>query len=139
MWTPTPPDEEGPRDPASTEPSLQEVLGSYAAAGFTSDAYVNEAGMLECGSCNASSDPARVEVHSIRRLEGASDPADLSAVLAAICPACHALATAVIRFGPEASAGEQRVWEMMRDRRDSSLLPGDATPSEDVSNVGPTR
>ena len=134
MSTPTARDEDLHRDPGVIEPSLQEVLKSYADAGFAGDAFVSDAGMLECASCDSSSDPALVDVHSIRRLEGASDPADLSAVLAVICPACHARATAVIRFGPQASAGEQRVWELTRDRRDSALLPGDATPSEDVSH-----
>jgi hypothetical protein len=117
-------------EPAGAETSLVEILSSYAAAGFTTDMFVAEDGRLECGQCGTTTAADRVEVHSIRRLEGASDPADMSAVLAVVCPSCNARATAVLRFGPEATEAEATVFAQTRDCRRSDLLPGDATPAE---------
>ena len=87
-------------------------------------------GRLECARCSTVTAADRVDVHSIRRLEGASDPADMSAVLAVVCPSCQAHATAVLRFGPEATEPEATVLSRTRDCRRSDLLPGDATPAE---------
>jgi hypothetical protein len=124
------PDDQTITDPAAAESSLVEILTSYAAAGFTTDVFVTDEGGLECGGCGAVSAADSVDVHSIRRLEGASDPADMSAVLAVVCPKCGARATAVLRFGPEATEAEATVLAETRDRRRSDLLPGDATPAE---------
>ena len=118
------------RDPVGAETSLVEILTSYAGAGFTIDMFVTDSGSLECGSCGAVTAADRVDVHSIRRLEGASDPADMSVVLAVVCPICHARATAVLRFGPEATEAEATVLARTNDCRRSDLLPGDATPTE---------
>ena len=126
----TPNDDETLTDPVGAETSLVEILSSYAAAGFTTDMFVTEDGFLECGRCGAVTAADQVDVHSIRRLEGASDPADMSAVRAVVCPSCHARATAVLRFGPEATEAEATVLARTRDRRRSDLLPGDATPAE---------
>lgn len=113
------------------EPTMVQVLAEYAEAGFDADAFTTEGGRLLCGACGVASEPGSVDVHSIRRLEGASDPSDMSAVLALVCPACGARCTAVLRFGPEAGAGDQAVWLDTKDRRSSDTLPGDATPAED--------
>jgi hypothetical protein len=106
------------------------VAQEYADAGFSGDVYATEDGQLRCGSCDVVADPERYEVHSIRRLEGMSDPSDMSAVLAVVCPACGARATAVLRVGPEAGPGDQRVWLGIRDRRGSGDTPPASTPAE---------
>jgi DNA-directed RNA polymerase subunit RPC12/RpoP len=96
--------------------------------------FVTGDGPIECADCGQFVDPSAVNVHSIRRLEGASDPADMSAVLAVTCPACGSRATMVVRFGPEAGVGDDIVWKQTRDCRGSGLLPPDATPSEDTTS-----
>ena len=45
-------------------------------------------------------------MREIRRLEGASDPDDMLAVVALECPVCSMKGTIVLHFGPEASAEE---------------------------------
>ncbi len=118
---------------AQTEPAMVQVLDQYQAAGFGGDAFVTEDGMIRCGTCGRASAPEAVQVHSIRRMEGASDPADESGVLALVCPQCGARATAVLQFGPEASPAEVEVWLRLVDRRSSDLLPSDGPPSETSS------
>jgi hypothetical protein len=44
------------------------------------------------------------EVLGTHRLEGASDPADMSLVDVIACPVCGDTATVVLQFGPEAEA-----------------------------------
>lgn len=120
-----------PDAPGTAEPTIVQIVAEYAEAGFDADAFVTEEGRLLCGTCGTASAPGAVDVHSIRRLEGQSDPSDMSGVIALVCPACGARATAVLRFGPEAGAAEQSVWLDTRDRRGSDTLPPDATPAED--------
>lgn len=63
-------------------------------------------GKVACLSCRTVSEPSRVEVCDLRRLEGASDPADMLAVLAMRCPRCASSGTLILNFGPEATEGE---------------------------------
>jgi hypothetical protein len=99
------PDSETIRYPADT--SIIEVLAQFAARGFDGHFDVDEdSGSCRCEQCGTSSSPADIEILDSRRLEGASDPADMSSVMAMQCPACSQQGTAVVRYGPEASAGE---------------------------------
>jgi len=121
---------EEPTDPGATEPTIVDIDREYAEAGFHTDMFVTDDAMLRCSGCNSLVSPDHVDVHSIRRLEGASDPADMCAVIALICPVCQAHGTAVLRFGPEAGPEEVEVWQRTNDRRTSGLLPSSATPVE---------
>lgn len=112
------------------EPSLVEVLDSYSAAGFDGDAFAVEGGMILCGSCQSKLSPDHIEVHSIRRLEGTSDPSDNMGVFAIICPVCKSQSTMVLKYGPEASPDELAIWHQTKDRRDSTILPSDMAPGE---------
>ncbi len=114
----------------SVEPTLIEVLAAYASGGFDADAFVAPDGRLLCGSCQSLLAPDHIEVHSIRRLEGQSDPSDNMGVIAVICPVCGAHATAVLKFGPEASPEENEIWQRTIDARSSDILPGNAAPGE---------
>jgi hypothetical protein len=66
----------------------------------------DEGGGCRCGACGTVSSPDEVQVDSLQRLEGASDPAEMSAVLEVTCPNCGQQGTVVCRYGPEASPGE---------------------------------
>jgi hypothetical protein len=113
--------------------TLLEVLAHYHSAGFAADFLVVEPGLVRCATCRADLEPNAVGLHSLRRLEGTSDPADMAAVVALVCPRCEARGTAVIRFGPEASLDEAQVLGSLRDQRDSDLLPGAAPPEEEIT------
>jgi hypothetical protein len=94
----------------SDNTTLTAVLASYATAGFDGSFLVDD-DAIRCQSCRAASQPSELRISSLRRLEGASDPADMSAVLALICPSCGQRGTVAVMFGPEASAAE--VWKYL--------------------------
>ena len=122
-------------DRQNSEPSLLEILAYYAEAGFSADAYAADGGRVLCGTCQSSITPDHLDVHSIRRLEGASDPSDMVGVIAIICPVCDAHATAVLKYGPEASPDEIEIWQRTNDLRHSEILGGHMAPGEDDPEV----
>ncbi|HJR24210.1 MAG TPA: hypothetical protein VJ804_01970 [Acidimicrobiales bacterium] len=97
--------------------TLTEVLAGLSEEGFTEDVLVREDGQLccaRCGHCVAAED---MQLRALRRLEGASDPSDMAAVLGLECPACGMRGTAIVRFGPEAGPGEEIVLQHLDDQR----------------------
>lgn len=98
--------------------TLTEVLAELAQQGYTGDCFVDEDdGRVCCGACRTCVDPGDLQLDGLRRLEGASDPADMAAVLALTCTSCGHKGTAVVRFGPEASAGDALVLRHLEDDR----------------------
>ena len=94
---------------------LAEVLRDAAARGYDGQFDVDdETGACRCAACGVVSAAAEVGADSVQRLEGASDPAEMSAVLELTCPACGQQGTVVCRFGPEASAGEATLLKTAR-------------------------
>jgi hypothetical protein len=93
------------RDASGIEP----ILGELREQGYTADVTAVEGGALRCGACGAETPAAEVGAHELRRTEGASDPADMSALVAVTCPACGARGVLVAAFGPDASAAEADV------------------------------
>ncbi len=102
-----------PRDASS----LVAVLEDFRARGFTVDFAVLDDGRLACGACRARSEPSSASMEGLRRVEGASDPADMAAVLGITCPSCGARGALVVRYGPEASAGEATLLRAVEDDR----------------------
>jgi hypothetical protein len=66
----------------SDNTTLLDVLSRYEQAGFTGQFGAEPGGLVHCYSCGRVLDPQRVELVSLRRLEGASDPDDMLAVAA---------------------------------------------------------
>jgi len=131
----TPPVPEADVVEAQTRPhdggaTLTDVLAGYAEAGFTSSFSAIEGGRVECHQCNATSDAARVKMSSLRRMEGASDPGDMMAIVAIECPSCQAQGTLVLGFGPAASAEDSDVLLVLRDHRADAQVPGNSSPGE---------
>src|SRR6201989_1240266 len=89
--------------PPSDETTLTDVLEGYAQGGFTSSFVVTDEATLECIECGTMSEPESVSMSSLRRLEAASDPDDMVAVVALTCPACNAKGTVVLGYGPMAT------------------------------------
>jgi hypothetical protein len=104
-------------DRSPTDRTLMEVLGELSEQGFTQDMFGTAEAMVRCGSCHADTAPADLELDRLMRLEGASDPADMAAVLGLTCRHCGARGTAVVRFGPEADRQDDEVLAALDDRR----------------------
>lgn len=111
--------------------TLVDVLRTLSEAGYDTDFFVQDDGNVCCGRCRACQPPEGLALDGVRRLEGASDPADMAAVLAVRCDACGSRGTAVVRFGPEASAGEAILLTGLDDQRPSGI-----DVAEDVATPG---
>lgn len=102
--------------------TLVGVLAGLSDEGYSGDFFVNEDdGSICCGSCRSCQLPDAVRLDGLRRLEGASDPADMAAVLALTCGACGVKGTAVVRFGPEATVGDAIVLRHLDDARPAGV------------------
>ena len=82
----------------------QAVLIGFAEKGFTVPLWSKPGGKILCGSCRTTSPAASFTVEMQRRLEGASDPADMQLLVGATCPACGAKGVLSLHYGP--TAGE---------------------------------
>jgi hypothetical protein len=102
--------------------TLVEVLDDFQRRGFTEDFLLDDNGSLCCRGCGCCRPPEAVDLDGLVRVEGASDPADMAAVLALTCPACGRHGTAVVRFGPEAGPGDA-AFLVAHDQRSSSTRP----------------
>jgi hypothetical protein len=91
---------------------------------------VTESAQVECIECGTVSEPESVSMSSLRRLEGASDPDDMIAVVALTCPACNAKGTVVLGFGPIATPQDSDVLKSLRDDRGDAAAPGNSAHGE---------
>ena len=97
--------------------TLIQVLSELARSGYDHDVLVDQDdGWLTCAVCRARTTASDANVESLRRIEGASDPADMAAVLGMTCGSCGSRGTAIVRYGPEASPGEAVVLVAMEER-----------------------
>jgi hypothetical protein len=111
-------DEPSPPIPGvPTDRTLLSVLEQLRADGYERDMFITPDALIRCGVCHHDARPEELELHAIRRLEGASDPADEAAVLALTCTVCGARGTAVVRYGPEAEPQDVAVLQAVEDLR----------------------
>ena len=106
------------RDPSS----LTAIVSQFEQQGFTGQLAVREDATLLCLSCHEEHPAARFEMTALRRTEGASDPADMAAVVGLTCPHCRSRGTVVLKFGPEASPDESDVLLALEDQRSGDGL-----------------
>jgi len=97
--------------------TILDVLGELESLGFTGQFMPRESGQVECLTCHRLSPADETVFRHLRRLEGASDPADMLAVVGLACPHCSAQGTAVLGYGPEATALDTEVLEQLEDAR----------------------
>lgn len=102
------------RDPAS----LTGIIAEFEQEGYDGQFAVRAGGELECLSCHSTQGATSYSMHALRRTEGASDPADMAAVVALTCPSCDHRGTVVAQYGPEAGLAESEVLLALRDRRE---------------------
>jgi|GEM_PF-2545583 hypothetical protein len=88
--------------------TLIDVLHQFEESGFGGQ-FDERDGCVRCLTCRQSTPPDQISVHTLRRLEGASDPADALAVAAVVCPHCGASGALTLNYGPEATPGEAEV------------------------------
>ncbi len=102
---------------SSDTTTLVGLLAALADAGFTRDMFVTPDAMVRCGTCHQDMAPAELQLDELRRIEGASDPADMAAVLGLTCTHCGAKGSAVVRYGPEAEPQDSIVLLALDVRR----------------------
>jgi hypothetical protein len=114
------------------------VLAGYAESGFDASFTVVADAQLECHACEKSFAATDAPMGSLRRLEGASDPDDMLAVVALTCPHCDSRGTVVLGYGPASSPEDSDALAAFRDHRGSGVLPGNSAPGEAAGDDGPT-
>ncbi|MBK5331346.1 MAG: hypothetical protein JJD93_05210 [Ilumatobacteraceae bacterium] len=124
-------------DQPGDEATLTGVLEGYAQGGFDSSFGATDDSEVECHACNVVSPPSSVSMSSLRRLEGASDPDDMVAVVAITCPSCGARGTAVLGFGPMATLQDSEVLKGLRDDRHDATAPGNSAHGETTGDDAP--
>jgi ferredoxin len=105
-------------DYSSDGTTLTEVIAGFEADGYTGQFIPLEGGKVRCVDCRVEVDASKVELHELRRTEGASDPDDMAAVGALVCPSCGCKGTIVLHFGPGASLEESDVLRLLEDDRE---------------------
>lgn len=100
-------EDEHEMDPVPGAPSdnttAVSLIDDLREQGYDVDFVVGEGGVVRCTQCRHEEQPGDVQVDVFRRLEGASDPADMSAVLAMTCQECGAKGVVMVGYGPNAS------------------------------------
>jgi hypothetical protein len=89
--------------------TLTEIIATLEAAGFKGQMAARAAGMIQCLTCREASPAAAFALGAMRRTEGASDPADMLAVVGLTCPKCATQGTAGRGYGPEADPDDAEV------------------------------
>lgn len=122
-----PVDQDGnqPRD-AET---LVGVMKMAAAEGFATDLRAVPDGLVRCAHCDQESAASDFAPSQYRRLEGASDAADMMIVVLANCPHCDAGGTLILGYGPNAGEDDADVLASL-DLRDVPSGPEQGVPSD---------
>lgn len=107
--------------------TLTGVLAELEEQGYTTQFAAQPAGRIRCIECGREFEPDAATVATVRRLEGASDPDDMLAVLPVSCPKCGAQGTLVLGFGPEAPIEDSEII--------AALPPADHAPDPDPNAV----
>ena len=89
--------------------TLQDVLREYAEGGWDGEVDAREGGDVRFRRCGHEAPASELEVVSVRRMEGASDPADMLAVVGTPCPRCGDRAVLVLHYGPAAGPEDSDV------------------------------
>ena len=117
------PDPPGAGSPATAERSLEgvardastilDVVRAFEREGFGGQLATRAGGQIECLTCRRVDSATRYHVQTLRRLEGASDPDDMLAVAAVVCPQCSAGATLLLNYGPSATPEDSAVLQSL--------------------------
>ena len=95
--------------------TLGEIMAAFEAEGYRGQMAARPDGHVLCVSCHTESEASEMEVVALRRTEGVSDPADMLAVAALVCPVCNTQGTLVVGYGPEAGPDDHEVLGRLAD------------------------
>lgn len=106
-----------PESETSDGTTLIEIVRALETRGYTAQMVPRPGGLVRCSQCHTERPAHEFGLESLCRTEGASDPDDMAAVVALVCPTCGAHGTAALHYGPEASPEEADVLRLLDDRR----------------------
>jgi hypothetical protein len=89
--------------------TITETSAAFEAEGFRGQFGSGERGEVKCFTCKRSSPAESMAVEHLRRLEGASDPSDMLAVVALTCPHCDTPGTLILNYGPVATTEDDTI------------------------------
>ncbi len=108
----TPPQPPAPGSVTTTS-SVGDTLSTLEDEGFRGQFVPEAGGKLRCVACGYRADADRFTLHALRRVEGASDPADMAAVAALECPRCHTKGTVALKYGADTDADSADVLKVL--------------------------
>lgn len=111
-------------DPAmpADEPLTSTATDVERVEGVDEGQFRAEAGtQVHCFTCRREFAGASIDASAARRLEGASDPADMLLVVAVACPHCGASGALTLNYGPEATLEDAEVLRALE--RDPATPP----------------
>ena len=82
------------------------VLQEASSAGFDANFVVEPGATISCPVCETQSSASQLDIANYRRLEGASDAADLMLVVLTTCPSCGARGAITVGYGPNAGEND---------------------------------
>jgi hypothetical protein len=109
--------------------TLAGVLAELEEQGYTCQFAAQPGGRIRCIECGHEFAPSTATVETVRRLEGASDPDDMLAVLPVTCPECGARGTLVLGFGPEAPIEDSEILAALPPAEHAPRPTGESTDS----------
>lgn len=95
--------------------TLGELLAAFEAEGYRGQMAARPSGFVLCTGCHQESPAGEMQVDGLERVEGPSDPADMLAVVALVCPICKTHGTLVVGYGPEAGPDDAEVLSGLGD------------------------
>lgn len=100
-------------DPVPGVPSdnttLVSELQDFRDRGYGADFLIEDGPAVLCRQCDHRIPASDLDLDALRRLEGASDPDDMVALMALTCPSCGTKGTAVVHYGPNATESEDEL------------------------------
>lgn len=128
-------------DPTSTAgaDTLMGVLDEAGRAGYDVQQLARPNARVECSACGQQTPARDFDIDHVRRLEGASDSADLLLVTWSACPSCGRRGTLVLGYGPNANADDTAIaLELDLDGADHSIgtaSTGTAPPGDTAADI----
>ena len=96
-----------------------DALALYEERGYDTQFGTRQGGQVKCFTCGTLSASSDFEMHSMRRVEGVSDPADEALIAALVCPSCDAHGTLTMMYGPMAPPEDNEALRLMKDAREA--------------------
>ena len=113
--------------PSRGATTLLEILDELQGLGFVHQFIAQSDGRVRCAPCSLAFDSADLVVSGYRRIEGASDAADMNLVVWGTCPGCAIGGVLTLGYGPNSSIEDEATLENLE--LEDAKEPG-ATPSE---------